>query len=73
MCLVQIPESHSESLSVLHKNMFNFTERNKKRRVEIVKEINAAAATLWINIISDVCSSYHENPNNLDPLNPRKV
>ena len=47
MCLVQIPESHSESLSVLHKNMFNFMERNKKRSVEIVKEINAAAATLW--------------------------
>ena len=44
MCLVQIPESHSESLSVLHKNMFNFTERNKKRSVEILKEISAAGS-----------------------------
>ena len=27
-------------------------------------------ATVWINLISDFCSSKHENPNNLDCLNP---
>ena len=30
-------------------------------------------ATVWLNLISEFCSSQHENPNNLDGLNPKNV
>ena len=32
-----------------------------------------ASSTVWINLISDFCSGWHENPNNLDCPNPKKV
>ena len=60
---------------------FHFcTRRRLIQRKEITNDVlklrrrsEQPAATVWINLISDVCSGQQENPNNLDCLNPKKV
>ena len=51
-----------------------FAEGNQKNDVlKLSRRSEKHVATVWINLISDLCSSQLENPNNLDCLNPKKV
>ena len=45
----------------------------KNDALKLRRRSERQAATVWINLFSDVCFGQHENPNNLDCPNPKKV